>query len=266
MRKLLKFKSGLSLEEAAEYLSYLIDEPVTSDDIAGLFSSHKLPGFLFEQNGLARLELIEDNGETLPTYSIAQDSYCGECFGFWLPCEYGTISINDLDTTVFVFVDESGNKYTMLDRDLNVVNIFDDDAKYASCVQDMSFSPIDIARIAEIANTDLKIPEGTELVRKKINSSLAKNLYSIGTSGFVKNNKVLNFDIVNSDKPSHLLTIGAMLDVILSDSRIRTQDALSGEIEQRFAAVRGLGKTTVNTVFSSAKKALRAATGDISQG
>lgn len=266
MSKLYKFKSGLNLDDAAKYLSYLIDEPVSEDDISALFKSHNLPGFLNDQNGLAKLELVEDNGETLPTYSVVQNSYCGECFGFWLPCEYGTTLLNNTETTIFVFADENGNKYTMLDHNFNVVDIFDDDEKYASCVQNMKFLPSDIARIAEIANTNSTIPKGSELVRKKIDSNLSSILYNIGKSDSARNSRVLNFDTANNEKPSYLLTIAAMLEVMLSDSKIRTQDALSGEIEQRFAAVRGLGKTTVNTLFSSAKKALRAAKGVQPQG
>lgn len=261
MSKLHKFAEFLTIDDAAEYLSYLIKEPVSSADIHRLNKQHKLPGFVMEQREIIKLERIlsENSNHSHLRYKLDFGAADGVCYGFWLPCRIENILVDDCEATALLFKDDNGDAYTILDDSGFILGDSDHQENYSHYEENMLFLPSDILNIANIANSEMPVPTDNSLSRKKLDTYPPMNLYNVGVSWDSDIIRRMKADIPNRDKPSQLLTIGAMLDVVLNDPKVRTQDALSGEIEQRFSAVRGLGKTTVNTLFSAAKKALRAA-------
>lgn len=61
----------------------------------------------------------------------------------------------------------------------------------------------------------------------------------------------------NRDKPSHLLVIAALLNIIIESKVVRrNQSAVISEINTRYPNMRGLGSRTLDDVFSVARKAI----------
>lgn len=258
MSKLSKFKAGINDVEAAELLSSLIGEDVSAEDIHSLFHSGYLDQFIRCSATLVRVSpMLEpevhaaqvDQGRYIMTAGEVE----GLCFGAHLPCM--TIQLDE-HAEVTALSDKVGNLFALRDNLTgDYLNFIDDDRT----VTDVLYEPFEIYAVAEKANNPL--PVEPEFSIKKNKWCEAGCEYYNFTPDSTHPQPAARPSSVSDDRPSYLLTIAAMLDVALNDPRIRSQGALSGDIEAKFKSegLRGLGKTTVDQVFSDANKALAAA-------
>jgi hypothetical protein len=267
--KLSKFKGKIPVNEAAELLSRLIGESVDTKELEILYTNGWLTASHNCLASLVKLEPMLDEEQhaiqvQLGNYNMQEGEDSGICFGIDLPADQVYLKGHG---RVYTLRDEAGNHYAL--RDKHSEQYLGESNEEFLYFEECEISPNEIYSLAEMANNDqtlqpakLKILENANCV-----SMSAGPLYNFkpGDDRFTaqlyeNDSKLINSaKALDDDKPSYILTIGAMLSIVLDDKKIRSQGELSGEIEAKFKGIRGLGKKSVDTAFAAANSALRSA-------
>lgn len=270
MSKLLKFRYELSCEEAAEYLSELIEEPVSTSAILELYHLGWLPARLLGDFFVVRLvPLLDATGAQrsftgLPVFVIGDR--VGFCASPPLPCDYVILAEGEGRREAFALRDEVGGFYAIYDSDLEQTlpaflnddleleghrapSVMEDDIALR---EELFFEPAEIFSFAQMANAPSPSPRPK--LRREVDWSSDTKLFNMSDDG---NETRRQIPQAPRDRtmplPSRALVTAALLDLL--SSRRLNQSGVIQEILQRHPNKRGLGKRTLETVFADARKA-----------
>ncbi|MEA9979737.1 MULTISPECIES: hypothetical protein [unclassified Pseudomonas] len=158
MSKLWKFKYSLTIAEAAELLTRLIDEDVSEADIESLLLSHWINGHYSCHCAIVKTKFFlgaeeQEKQLKLENYMVEIDQVEGICFGLPYPC--GEVLI-DGAVNAFALADKNGGLYVLRDIDTD---------HYLGPASDQVFfhtlniEADSIYKLAEIANINEPAPE-----------------------------------------------------------------------------------------------------------
>lgn len=270
MSKLLKFRYELSSEEAAEYLSKLIEEPVSESDVLQLYHLGWLPANLLGDFVIVRLMPLLDARGAQSSFAGLPVFLTGDRVGFCvsppLPCDYVMLAEGESRREAFALRDEVGGFYAIYDNDLEqTLPAFPSDSpevegQYSPWASEeamalreqLFFEPAEIFNFAQMANTPSPSPRPN--LRREAEWSSDTKLFNLPSDG--KDVRRQNHQAPRdrtSPPQSRALVTAALLD-LLSTRRLN-QSGVIQEILQRHPNKRGLGKRTLEAAFADARKA-----------
>ncbi|KUM42485.1 hypothetical protein [Pseudomonas sp. EpS/L25] len=262
MSKLTKFKPGLKLKQAAELLSRLIGEDLTTDDIFTLYCADWLPAVLPVHATLYRLRPqfqpdIHENYVADGRYFMEPEETAGFCSGLQMPCDI--VFVNGMHA--FSMRDDEGNFYALKD---NADDEFIGPAyEHVDDPERLVVEPFDIFDIAAMANDEGTLPQRQYIPRASTWCISAVQLYNLPPLVDTPRPAKEQIEPPAKEPPSKNLVLAALVEIVTSsEARRWNQDSLATEIQERFGSVRGLGKKTATNLFSEVRKSLQAARHD----
>lgn len=158
MSKLAKFKSALTVSEAAALLSRLIGEDVTAESIETLYRSKRI-GMIFKVNCQV-FKLTEE----LSSPTALKPARCFEeaesslttCTAIYLPSETVYIRSKNGESIyrAIALRDSEGNFYALCNSDTPANSRYLNEAEHFQTVQDGFVTPEEIYKVADEANSD----------------------------------------------------------------------------------------------------------------
>ncbi|ANI17956.1 hypothetical protein A9C11_29925 [Pseudomonas citronellolis] len=258
MSKLLKFRDWLSADEAATYLSGLIDEPVTGTHILQLFHDEWLPAYREGHFQIVRLTPeLDSDGRHMQTdvglFRFKAGETVGVCYALQYPSRLEMLVGEEDMREVFTMRDEEGSFYALFDEAMEQYQPISEDYHFeVDDLDALSFEPADVFRLAQLANT----PGTSERpdLRREVECYSDRKLFNLGLDDEPARPQIKAHREHAATQPSRLLAIAALLD-LLSDRRLNQSGAIQAILE-RHPDRRGLGKRTLETIFADARKAL----------
>lgn len=257
MSKLSKFKTAILTDEAAQLLSRLIGEDVTSDEInlmhinGWLTASYSCVATLVKLKPLLDPELHAQQVE-IGRHFMEAEQDCGLCFGYDLPLDQAEVGNTGRS---YVLRDEEGNYYAL--RDSTTGEYISDIHENLPYFEDARFYPQEIYELAELANTNT-LPEPPK-TRIKRNYSCSSNvaIYNFPPGDDRPAIQPGPIEIRQTQEPqSFVLAVAALVEIATSgDTKKRNQSSLAQEIEDTYG-IRGLSKSNLDKMFSQANRKL----------
>jgi hypothetical protein len=254
LSKLNKFKEGINADQAAELLSRLIDEDVSSKDIWDLFWSGHLDGYVKCNATIVRTEpLLDDESHQGQVeqgrYIMTPKDDVEFCWALHVPCM--TIQLDRIPE-VTALSDRENNLYVLRDNETGeYLNLIDD----SSTLDSQLFEPADIYALADKAN-DSKPAIATAVIRRNKWCPLGGEYFNYPYEESVPRHLSLSRPIA-SEPPSRLLALAAVLEVALGERKKHNQSSLISSILDRHEGVRGLSESGMQKVFAEANAALQ---------
>jgi hypothetical protein len=268
MSKLYKFKSYLTLQEAAIYLEHLIDEEVEAEDIYDLFVVLRLRPYLGgnlvglpvrppteSTNFEGPWEFINDLDWELPDLFSKYLSYPHQI------CEttLGKTLLNMVDGVPYAWFKILPRYNLAAKAAANLPNIEPIDGD-----SELAVLPSDILALAKDANSPNDSPvvevqpsySDTVWYLDKDGRKIIRTSQKVGQkTGIVD---VQQEQPLVSDAPSSPLAIAALLDLLSQKGRsAANQSAVIAHILERYPGVRGLSKRNLEAIFAAANKAAK---------
>lgn len=170
MSKLAKFKSALTVSEAAALLSRLIGEDVTADSIETLYRSRRI-GMLFKVN--CQVFKLTDELSSPPALKPARcfeeaESSVSTCTAIYLPSEAVYIRSKDGESIyrAIALRDKQGNFYALSNSDAPANSRYLNEAEHFQAVQDGYVTPEEIYKVADEANSDKQATPRAHIIKE----------------------------------------------------------------------------------------------------
>ncbi|WP_065758843.1 hypothetical protein [Pseudomonas defluvii] len=257
MSKLSKFKYGISPSEAAQLLSRLIGEDVTTDDInlmytnGWLIASYNCTATLVKLKPLLDPELHAQQ-VAIGRHFMEAELDCGLCVGFDLPLDQ--VEVGDTGRS-YVLRDEEGNYYALRDNSTGeYLNEMHDNLPY---FEDARISPREIYELAELANSDEPLEPPSTRIKKNYSCLSNVELYNFppGDDRPVKQAPAIMMP-QTQEAPSFSLAVAALVEIATNgETKKRNQSSLIDEILDKYE-LRGLSKSNLEKMFSQANRKL----------
>ena len=256
MSKLSKFKSLLTMAEAARLLSDLIGEKVDKDHLLSLYEAGWIRLFRPCHGELIKLkpaldsELFEMHASD-GRYFMESEHVAGVCLGLHLPCDTAYISAH----ACYALRDAEGGLYAIRDSQtdeyLSPFDDFDEDNTKVLAVT------ADIYTVARQANTD-SMPEKPTIeimvndhciaIEQVIYNFAPNEIPHLPSPTSATNNETI--------PPSLRITVAALLEAATSGRKTHTQDSLIESILERNKGIRGLSESSLKKHFADSNNAL----------
>lgn len=259
MSKLSKFKSLLTMAEAARLLSDLIGEKVDKDHLLSLYEAgwirlfRPCHGELIKLKPVLDTELFEIHA-SYGHYLMESDQSAGICFGLYLPCDSAIIS----SSPCYALRDAEGGMYAIRD---------DQTDEYLSPIGELDEENIkvlavtaDIYALAKQANTDSMPDKPT--IEITINDHCiveSKVIYNFAPNEIPRLPSPSTAATQETSPPSLRITVAALLEAATSTRKAHTQDSLVESILERNKGIRGLSESSLKKHFADSNNALSSA-------
>lgn len=262
MSKLMKFAGYLTPEDAAKYLSLLINETVTIEDIDELFLLEWLPAELPAACLITKLEPFYDaqtheQQARLGHFLMKDAGSVGTSYGIQFPCSVVMLQMAKERREVFTMRDEQGGFYALYDvMEEQYHPILSQEGEEVFNPNQLRYKPEDLHKIAEIANSIGPAPQERTMSRKQITSLISDcPLFNLMPNEAPIKPKPEDKKNVAHEAPSNARVVAALLELLGdSDRRRLNQAGVIDAITERFPEKRGLGKRTLETVFANARR------------
>ncbi|MHA7113442.1 hypothetical protein ACX0KM_04540 [Pseudomonas promysalinigenes] len=257
MSKLSKFKSRISVDEAATLLSRLIGEEVSSEELEMIYTCGWLTASHNCHATIVKLTPALDPEQhaiqaAWGRYHMIEGEDFGICFSVNLPLDQVDIVGRG---RVYTLRDEEGNFYALRDIQSNqYLGDMNDDFMY---FEDGGIAPSDIYELAEKANNDKPAPKENLKIMENTDCLCSVKLYNFPPNE--SEHRVSRMPVDSkpvTEPPSLVLAVAALVEIVTDEKGKRhNQASLIDEILDRFD-LRGLSKSNLEKMFSQANRKL----------
>lgn len=254
MSKLSKFKRLISVTEAADLLSRLIDQKVSVDDIRDLVLEGCLHANIPCSAELFRVD-FSYNSDDAEMPNLTLSTSLGEKFG---ECSYIDAPLFNLaignEGFSYILVDEALNFYAL--RNTETGELISDDRATGPQLDDARFYPKEIYDLAANANNDSWSEPVEHKPLENLGGNYPNRLYNMPLTPSDKFLLPSTLPMHKPESPSSILALGAIIEVVTStESKNRNQSSLIEEILDGYE-LRGLSKSNLEKMFSQANRKL----------